>query len=115
MSTSPSRTWRSRSEGAPPSESAGDTSTRSRPAESFSSFAAHGAASAVCAYSARARRDAGVSTPLEWDELGRDDLRARFTVLSVPRRLAKLTLDPWAEYASTRQSIGEAMWRALRA
>jgi len=70
-------------------------------------------ASAVSAYSARARKDAGVSTPLEWNELGRADLRARFTVLTVPKRLAKLTLDPWAEYTSTRQSITPAMWRAL--
>ena len=71
-------------------------------------------ASAVSAYSARARKDAGVSTPLEWDELGRSDLRSRFTVVTVPKRLAKLTLDPWAEYDSTRQSITDAMWRALR-
>ena len=70
-------------------------------------------ASAVSAYSARARKDAGVSAPLEWDELGRADLRERFTVLTVPKRLAKLTLDPWAEYASTRQSITDAMWKAL--
>lgn len=70
-------------------------------------------ASAVSAYSARARKDAGVSTPLEWDELGRADIRDRFTVLSVPKRLAKLTLDPWAEYTSTRQSITAAMWKAL--
>jgi DNA primase len=31
----------------------------------------------------------------------------------VPKRLAKLTLDPWAEYESTRQSITPAMWKAL--
>jgi bifunctional non-homologous end joining protein LigD len=72
-------------------------------------------ASAVSAYSARARKEAGVSTPLEWDELGRTDIRNKFTVLTVPKRLAKLTLDPWAEYSSTRQSITDAMWRALRA
>jgi bifunctional non-homologous end joining protein LigD len=72
-------------------------------------------ASAVCAYSARARPEAGVSTPLEWDELGKADLRGRFTVLTVPKRLAALTLDPWAEYSSTRQSITDAMWRALKA
>jgi bifunctional non-homologous end joining protein LigD len=71
-------------------------------------------ASAVCAYSARARKEAGVSTPLEWDELGRADIRERFTVLTVPKRLAELTLDPWAEYGSTRQSISDAMWRALK-
>jgi bifunctional non-homologous end joining protein LigD len=70
-------------------------------------------ASAVSAYSARARKDAGVSTPLEWEELGRADLRERFTVLTVPKRLARLTLDPWAEYASSAQSITDAMWKAL--
>ena len=70
-------------------------------------------ASAVSAYSARARKDAGVSTPLDWDELGAKDVRDRFTVLTVPKRLAKLTLDPWAEYTSARQSITAAMWRAL--
>ena len=72
-------------------------------------------ASAVSAYSARARKEAGVSTPLEWDELGRADIRNRFTVRTVPKRLAKLTLDPWAEYGSTRQSITESMRRALQA
>jgi bifunctional non-homologous end joining protein LigD len=71
-------------------------------------------ASAVSAYSARARRDAGVSMPLEWDELGRTDLRDKFTVLTVPKRLAKLTLDPWAEYTSTRQSITPVMVRSLK-
>jgi bifunctional non-homologous end joining protein LigD len=72
-------------------------------------------ASAVSAYSARAREEAGVSTPLDWDELGKADLRGKFTVLSVPKRLASLTLDPWAEYSSARQSITDAMWSALRA
>ena len=72
-------------------------------------------ASAVSAYSARAREEAGVSTPLDWDELGKADIRNKFTVLSVPKRLASLTLDPWAEYSSTRQSITDAMWNALRA
>jgi bifunctional non-homologous end joining protein LigD len=72
-------------------------------------------ASAVSAYSARAREEAGVSTPLDWDELGKADIRGKFTVLTVPRRLASLTLDPWAEYSSTRQSITDAMWHALRA
>jgi bifunctional non-homologous end joining protein LigD len=72
-------------------------------------------ASAVSAYSARAREEAGVSTPLDWDELGKSDIRGKFTVLSVPKRLASLTLDPWAEYSSTRQSITDAMWKALRA
>jgi bifunctional non-homologous end joining protein LigD len=71
-------------------------------------------ASAVAAFSARARPGAGVSTPLAWDELTEDeDIRQKFTVQTVPRRLAVLKKDPWADYASTRQSITEAMWRSL--
>jgi bifunctional non-homologous end joining protein LigD len=72
-------------------------------------------ASAVAAFSARARRDAGVSTPVSWDELAvADDIRKHFTVLTVPPRLAKLKQDPWADYGKTRQSITEAMRKALK-
>jgi bifunctional non-homologous end joining protein LigD len=71
-------------------------------------------ASAVAAFSARARPGAGVSTPLGWDELAEDeDIRQKFTVQTVPQRLAALKKDPWADYAKTRQSITPAMWRAL--
>jgi bifunctional non-homologous end joining protein LigD len=71
-------------------------------------------ASAVAAFSARARPNAGVSTPLHWDELGEDDLRGRFTVLTVPKRLATLKGDPWAGYAAAaKQSITAAMRHAL--
>lgn len=71
-------------------------------------------ASAICAFSARARSDAGVSTPLHWDELDGEDVRPRFTVLTVPKRLAQLGRDPWAGYdAAARQSLTAAMRRAL--
>ena len=71
-------------------------------------------ASAVAAFSARARPNAGVSTPLHWDELGEEDLRGRFTVLTVPDRLATLKGDPWAGYAeAAKQPITAAMRRAL--
>ena len=66
------------------------------------------------AYSARASDYAGVSTPLAWDELSADeDLRQKFTVRTVPQRLATLKKDPWADYGKTRQSITAAMWRSL--
>lgn len=70
-------------------------------------------ASAVAAYSARARPDAGVSTPLAWDELGEEDVRTRYTLGTVPQRLKKLRLDPWAEYWTRRQSITPRMRKAL--
>jgi bifunctional non-homologous end joining protein LigD len=73
-------------------------------------------ASAVAPFSARARPNAGVSTPLHWDELGGEDLRGRFTVLTVPKLLAALKRDPWAGYgAAARQSISPAMRRSLGA
>jgi bifunctional non-homologous end joining protein LigD len=71
-------------------------------------------ASAVAAFSPRARKDAGVSTPVSWDELGKKDLRKQFTVKSVPKRLKRLGADPWADYAKTRQSITPAMIEALK-
>ena len=72
-------------------------------------------ASAVAAYSPRARPEGGVSTPLAWDELGAADLRGRFTVKSVPRRLRGLGDDPWRGYGALRQAITAQMRRALGA
>jgi bifunctional non-homologous end joining protein LigD len=71
-------------------------------------------ASAVSAYSPRARPGAGVSVPLSWDELDpKDDIRARFNVLNVRQRLARLESDPWADYWRTRQRVTAAMRKTL--
>jgi bifunctional non-homologous end joining protein LigD len=70
-------------------------------------------ASAVAAYSPRARPGAHVSTPLAWDELDNTDIRGAFTVTNVPERLRSLGGDPWADYAKTRQAITPAMRKAL--
>jgi bifunctional non-homologous end joining protein LigD len=70
-------------------------------------------ASAVAAYSPRARPGAGVSTPLAWDELGRSDPRGRHTLSTVPRRLERMRTDPWRDYFSEEQRITAAMRRAL--
>jgi bifunctional non-homologous end joining protein LigD len=71
-------------------------------------------ASAVAAFSARARPGAGVSTPLAWDELGKEDLRPKYTVKTVPARLQRLKRDPWQEYGKVRQSITARMLEALK-
>jgi bifunctional non-homologous end joining protein LigD len=71
-------------------------------------------ASAVAAFSARARPEAGVSTTLSWDELGKKDLRPLFTVKTVPPRLKKLGEDPWASYGAARQEITRKMIDALK-
>jgi bifunctional non-homologous end joining protein LigD len=69
-------------------------------------------ASAVAAFSPRARPGGGVSMPLHWDELGaKADLRARFDVRHAPERLKEP--DPWADYWTTRQSISQRMKKSL--
>jgi bifunctional non-homologous end joining protein LigD len=71
-------------------------------------------ATAVAAYSARARPGAPVSTPVRWEELGPELTAARFTVANLPRRLAALKADPWDGYFSSPQPIAEAVRRARR-
>jgi bifunctional non-homologous end joining protein LigD len=62
-------------------------------------------ATAVAAYSTRSRASATVATPLRWEELtAKLDLQ-RFTIESVPKRLAKLADDPWKEMARRRQKL----------
>jgi bifunctional non-homologous end joining protein LigD len=51
-------------------------------------------ATAVAAYSARARVGAAVSTPLGWDELGPEMRPDRFTITNLLNRLANID-DPW--------------------
>jgi bifunctional non-homologous end joining protein LigD len=53
-------------------------------------------ATAVAAYSTRARAEATVSTPLAWEELGPEMRSGRFTVGNLLNRLTHLT-DPWKD------------------
>jgi len=67
----------------------------------------------IAAYSTRAREGAPVSVPLTWEELrGSLDPRS-FTVLTVPKRLARLKTDPWAGYWKCRQRITVQLVRAI--
>jgi bifunctional non-homologous end joining protein LigD len=59
----------------------------------------------VAAYSTRARAGAPVSTPITWDELDSVTSGSHFTLDTVERRLAKLSRDPWAGYATLAQSL----------
>jgi bifunctional non-homologous end joining protein LigD len=53
-------------------------------------------ATAVAAYSTRARTEATVSTPLAWEELGPEMQSGRFTVANLLHRLS-VTPDPWQD------------------
>jgi bifunctional non-homologous end joining protein LigD len=70
-------------------------------------------ATAVAAYSARARSGAPVSVPLAWEELDGRLRPADLTVRTVPERLAALPADPWESLPTTRQSITAPMRAAL--
>lgn len=69
-------------------------------------------ASAVEAYSTRARPGAPVSTPLSWDELETIEGGAAFTVATLPARLRTRRADPWAGYRRSRQTLTKAALRA---
>lgn len=69
-------------------------------------------ASAVAAYSTRARPGATVSTPIAWSELDRVS-NADFDVRTVPERLRRSKRDPWPGYLSTKQKISGAALRSL--
>src|SRR5207248_9591977 len=66
----------------------------------------------IAAFSARARPGAPVSVPVSWSELTADFDPLRFTVRSVPRRLARLRRDPWEGYFGARQRLTAASLRA---
>jgi bifunctional non-homologous end joining protein LigD len=53
-------------------------------------------ATAVCAFSTRARANAPVSVPVHWRELATDVRGEYFTIRNVPQRLARQRTDPWA-------------------
>ncbi len=65
-------------------------------------------ATAVAAYSTRARPGAPVAVPVSWDEVG--DLRsgAAFSVDNLPRRLDNLAADPWADMAKAARPLEAA-------
>jgi bifunctional non-homologous end joining protein LigD len=70
-------------------------------------------ATAIGAYSARARAGAPVATPLSWDEVERGVAPDAFTVPNLPDRLARLQSDPWADMPKLRQSIAARVRREV--
>jgi bifunctional non-homologous end joining protein LigD len=66
-------------------------------------------ATAVAAYSLRARANAPVATPLTWAELKSDVRFDHFNVKTIPARLKRLKRDPWHDFFSVRQVITQSM------
>ncbi|HSU39149.1 MAG TPA: DNA ligase D [Polyangiaceae bacterium] len=59
----------------------------------------------VAPYSTRARKNAPIATPLEWDELGPKLKPDGFTLRNIAQRLAKQRHDPFERMAQTTQSL----------
>jgi bifunctional non-homologous end joining protein LigD len=70
-------------------------------------------ATAVAAYSTRARAGAPVSVPLRWDELDGDIRGDHFNLRSTPERLSQIGKDPWHEYETARRPITAALIKKL--
>lgn len=70
-------------------------------------------ATAIEAWSTRARPGAPVAVPVRWEELAEGIKPDGFNVRNVPARLDTLRSDPWEEYASLRQRITAGMCRKL--
>jgi bifunctional non-homologous end joining protein LigD len=70
-------------------------------------------ATAVAAYSTRARQGAPVSVPVEWDELKTDLRGDYFSIENLPARLNKLKRDPWADLSTIRQNLSVAALKAV--
>lgn len=62
-------------------------------------------ATAVGAYSTRARPHAPVSVPLFWDELSTHIEENSYTIKTLPKRLEELKEDPWSGFWSLKQSL----------
>ncbi|MCX5771817.1 MAG: DNA ligase D [Candidatus Hydrogenedentes bacterium] len=70
-------------------------------------------ATAVAAYSTRARQGAPVATPLRWDELTPDMRPDKYTIQNLPQRLKTLKSDPWDDFFEIRQSLTAVMRKKL--
>jgi bifunctional non-homologous end joining protein LigD len=66
-------------------------------------------ATAVAAYSTRAKPNAPVSVPIAWEELDSDLRSNSFTVRNIFERLDNLKQDPWKDYFKLQQRITQDM------
>jgi bifunctional non-homologous end joining protein LigD len=65
----------------------------------------------VCAFSPRARPGAAVSMPVGWNEMREPP--ESWTLLTAPRRLDRVRVDPWKDYWRSVQTISAASFAAV--
>jgi bifunctional non-homologous end joining protein LigD len=70
-------------------------------------------ATAVAAYSTRARPGAPVSTPVDWSELDRGLRSEPYDVGNLEKRLAKRRRDPWQDFFRAGQTLNARAKRRL--
>ncbi len=71
-------------------------------------------ATAIAAYSTRARPGAPVSVPIAWDELSEKLPSDHFTVANLPARLQHLRQDPWESYSRSARRVTADMKARLK-
>ena len=72
-------------------------------------------ATAVAAYSLRARAGLPVSMPIAWTDLAQDVRAGHFNIDNTAAVVARRRVDPWADYERSRQTLSAAVRRAIRA
>jgi bifunctional non-homologous end joining protein LigD len=99
---------------AAPEHYTANMSKAARPGKIFLDYLRNGrGASAIVAYSTRARPGAPVAMPVGWEELRRLKAANQFNIQNAAERLRRLKKDPWADIASVRQSISAAARKKL--
>jgi bifunctional non-homologous end joining protein LigD len=71
-------------------------------------------ATAIAAFSTRAKPGAPVSVPIAWEELSEKLPSDHFTVANVPARLEHLRQDPWNTYAQSARRVTADMKARLK-
>jgi bifunctional non-homologous end joining protein LigD len=72
-------------------------------------------ATAVAAYSLRARPGLPMSMPIAWSDLEGDVRGEHFNIDNATRVVARRRADPWADYERSRQTLSASMRRAVDA
>jgi bifunctional non-homologous end joining protein LigD len=70
-------------------------------------------ATAVCAYSTRARPGATISMSLSWKDLTKDP-RSLYAISNVPDHLAGRGEDPWQDFEAARRPLTARLLRRLK-